>query len=461
MVYSACAEWFQDWIDGGDSPQLVDEYDLSQWMEHEMREAIEMFIHTAFHSPHARNDAVMILRAMAYEYFLFRRDAAQHALTADLDSVRRIPHLPQTPQKTAAWYHESRELISGHEFGSIITGGKTEYNAVVAKKCVPPPEEGAAHPRDQTIVFLTPPEGLSPFKWGWRFEPVARDLFEMQFAEGVVFEDLGRVRHSWLPRLGASPDGLVTTGPRAGRLVELKCPISRALTGSIPFQYWVQMQLQAEVCDVKAVEYFEVQLGSIIQTAPMCEEFEDAVRGKAKLPWIGKVCVVAEAEDSAPDTYRYEYSPLFSAHIDGVDECLSWKPAEGIVLESALWWVKDYYTTTVLRNPRWWEDVGMPAYETFWREVMNARRDGRFDYVPQPLFVSDSEEEEENDRGSRGNGAVTVDHASEDADSESSSAVEGWQGEESDQEEDKDIGEQSDIDEDQARALGESPAHTP
>ena len=80
-------------------------------------------------------------------------------------------------------------MISGHEFGSIITGGKAERANTIAKKCIPPEVvEGQA---DQNIVFLTPPEGLSPFKWGWRFEPVARDLFEIQFSQGSVYDGLG------------------------------------------------------------------------------------------------------------------------------------------------------------------------------------------------------------------------------------------------------------------------------
>jgi hypothetical protein len=460
MVYTACAEWFQDWVDA-EPPTLVDEYDLSQWMEHEMRGAIEMFLQNAFHSAHARNDAIMILRALAYEYYLLRSEAAKAAVETDLESVRRVPALPQTPQKTAAWHLESREILSGHEFGGIVAGGKAEYNAIVAKKCAPPPEQA---PRDQTIVFLTPPEGLSPFKWGWRFEPVARDLYEMHFAQGVVFEDLGRVRHGWLPRLGASPDGLITTGPRAGRLVELKCPISRQITGSIPVQYWIQMQLQAEVCDVAAVEYFEVQLGSILQRADKAHmlAYAEAV-GKSKLPWIGKICVCAppphEGEEATPDTYNYVYSPLFTANTDGIDECEGWGPPveEGVVLESALWWVKDYYTTTVLRNPRWWEDVGMPAYQTFWKEVMTARREDRYRYIPQPMFVNDSESDSETEETEEigretpaRDAAAEVDETANDgAASTSSSAVEGWLGEESDHDLEKDTSAQSDTDVDQ------------
>jgi hypothetical protein len=429
MVYSACIEWFQDWLDA-DTPTIEDEWDASEWITHEMEAATRMFIHHAFHSPHARNDAINILRALYYEYALLRQAAARAAVKPRPEAPPRLLSAPQTPQKSAAWYAESYNMISGHEFGSIITGSPAERAATIAKKCNEPViSEGQM---DQNIVFLTPPEGLSPFKWGWRFEPVARDLFEIQFSEGTVYDGLGRVKHPSLPNLGASPDGLITTGPRVGRLVELKCPISRQLNGSIPVQYWVQMQLQAEVCDVDAVEYFEVQLGSYIQNGPTCIEFETAV-GKAKLPWIGKVCVVADHQDDASNLYRYEYSPLFSTSEVGIIECQAWRPVSGVVLESALWCVRDYFTTTVLRNRRWWEEVGRPAYETFWDEVRAARADGRYVRESVPLFVSDSDSEE-NDQTVPDSEVGADAQANADAHSEASSVVEGWQGVESDQE---------------------------
>lgn len=429
MVFSACTEWLQDWIDG-DPPHIEDEWDAAEWMTHEMTSAIHMFIHSAFHGIRARNDAVIILRALCYEYFLFRQAAARSAAPPIPDAPRRLANAPQTPQKSAAWHYESYDMLSGHEFGSIVAGGKAEYNAIVAKKCNPPEVvEGAP---EQNIVFLTPPEGLSPFKWGWRYEPVARDLFEMQFAGGVVYDGLGRLRHTSLPRLGASPDGLITTGPKVGRLVELKCPISRQLTGSVPMDYWVQMQLQAEVCDVVAVEYFEAQFGSVQQTGPTHIGFENAARS-SKLPWIGKICVVADHEDAPSSSYRYEYSPLFSNSDVGIIECLTWTPTGGIALESALWWVRDYNAVTVMRNRRWWEAEGQPAYEEFWRTVSIARVDGRYLRTAQPLFV-DEPEIEANDQQSVGSEGDADVPANDDVAGEDEIAVEGWQGVESDRE---------------------------
>jgi hypothetical protein len=376
MVYSTCCEWFHDWI-AEHPPSLVDEYDLATWMNEEMTHATDTFISHAFHTPRGRGDALVILRALYYEYAQLRMEAARAALVADESAAPRLRTALQTPQKTAAWHAESRDVLSGHEFGSLIVGSTGEYIQAMAKKCAPPSPfiAGADAEVEEQIVFLTPPDGLSPFKWGWRYEPVARALFERCFAGGAVDDSLGRVRHSSLPGLGASPDGVIVDGPCAGRLVELKCPVSRVLDDNIPPRYWVQMQLQAEVCDVEAVEYFEV----VIATG--------SVPATTALPWIGKVCVIAPYMDAPWTSYKYEYSPLFP--LEGAESLEEWVPStDGVVLESQTWWVRDYRRRTVLRNRRWWANVGAPAYTTFWRDVIAARADGRF--ASRPMFITDS-----------------------------------------------------------------------
>jgi hypothetical protein len=390
LVYSACVECFNDWV-AADPPTLHDEWDVAQWMESEMKHATEMFITHAFHSARARNDAIMILRALYYEYFLFEQQRAIAVLKPNIAAVARLPSALQTSQKSAAWHAESRDLLSGHEFGGICVGGPAERTMVLAKKCAPEVIiHGDTEPEAESrTVFLTDGDGkLSPFKWGWRYEPVARQLFEIVVAGGApVYDGLGRIRHQTLPRLGASPDGLIMGGSRGGRLVEIKCPVTRTIDGSIPVRYYCQMQLQAEVCDVDAVDYVEVQFAA----APAATVSED-ILSRGKQPWIGKVCVTAAADDADPASYKYEYSPLFPADKKGFRECMAWKPEAAVILEESVWYVKDWFTTTVLRNKRWWETLGYPAYVQFWKDADAARADGRF--KSQPLFV-DSESDGE------------------------------------------------------------------
>jgi hypothetical protein len=130
------------------------------------------------------------------------------------------------------------------------------------------------------------------------------------------------------------------------------------------------------------VDYFEVALGAATDPS------DDVLKGSA-LPWIGKVCVVAPSVDAPMSEFTYAYSPLFSATTEGAAAVRAWKPdAMGELLEVQIWWVKNYTQTTVLRNKRWWADVGQPAYERLWTDVEEARADGRF--KPRADFVSDT-----------------------------------------------------------------------
>jgi YqaJ-like viral recombinase domain len=428
MPYSASINWLDDWI-LPDPPTLLDEYDLVDWMNQVMIEETKFFVSHAFKSARAKNDAIAILRTIYYEYFLYSRELAIRNLVPRPDYVSRLQALPQTAQKSAAWHNEVLELLTGHEYGGVVYGTPNSKNRVVAKKCGIPivineHEEEPADTGSSLTVFKCDADGkLSPFKWGWRFESVVASLFERCFAQGEVFDGLGRIRHPTLPRLAASPDGIIISGPRCGRLVEIKSPITREINGVIPEEYYCQMQLQAEVCNVDAVEFIEVNfVSTMLADAKYSDEMGE------KIPWIGKICIVGmpaelvtvELEDGSVteekydlNTFEYRYSPLMPATEAGFAECCAWTPdnieAGKVLLEETIWHVRNYHTTTVIRNRRWWAEVGQPAYEQFWVDVEAARRDGTF--AEKAMFIHDEsfieeaevvEEEEDIDTGVEG-----------------------------------------------------------
>lgn len=374
MVYTSCTKWLDDLIQTHPMP-LVDSYDAATWFDEVVKDALKIFLEYGFQTERARNDAIIILRSLFYEHYLFMKQISKTMIKPNPEAQARLEAAPQSVQKSAAWHAESYNMISGHEFGAICVGGPGERKAVIEKKCAPPVTV-LAGATDSKTVYLTSAEGvLSPFKWGWRYEPVARDVFEAHHAEGKVVDTLGRLRHTTLPRLGASPDGLIVSGPRCGRLVELKCPSSRLLDGTIPMRYYCQMQLQAEVCDVDAVEYFEIAFAAV-------PTLTDDILQIAKLPYVGKLCVIGTNGEPT----EYVYSPLFPATKKGISEANKWTPS-GTILETCCWYVKDSHHSTVLRNKRWWAEVGLPSYQQLWVEIDEARSSGKF--KRQALFVDD------------------------------------------------------------------------
>ncbi|KXS21858.1 hypothetical protein M427DRAFT_280326 [Gonapodya prolifera JEL478] len=68
--------------------------------------------------------------------------------------------------------------------------------------------------------------------------------------------------------VAASPDGFIPEHVSPGaanvipeRLIEVKCPFQRRLDATIvPLSYWIQMQIQMEVCNIDLCDFFEVRM---------------------------------------------------------------------------------------------------------------------------------------------------------------------------------------------------------
>jgi putative phage-type endonuclease len=90
-------------------------------------------------------------------------------------------------------------------------------------------------------------------EWGNMFEPIAIQFYEFMKKESVL--SMGLVPHSKYKWLGASPDGLLLSG----KILEIKCPITRSIGGETPLPYWIQIQIQMEVCNIDTCDYLECQ----------------------------------------------------------------------------------------------------------------------------------------------------------------------------------------------------------
>lgn len=90
-------------------------------------------------------------------------------------------------------------------------------------------------------------------RWGNKFEPIAKSFYE-RFKNEKVYS-VGLVPHAKYKWLGATPDGLMLSG----KLLEIKCPITRPITNQIPLYYKIQMQLQMEVCNIDVCDYIECE----------------------------------------------------------------------------------------------------------------------------------------------------------------------------------------------------------
>jgi hypothetical protein len=409
MVYTQICEWLDDFI--GDEPpcELIDVWDLTEWIhESEILEIFEEFVIPSFKNKRSRDDADNILHSLIWEYYLFRRAGYIGTLKADNASAERIRAAAGSAQQSLEWHKEKRDLLTASEFGCILDSRRL---GILRSKIVNKLTDGEL-PQN---VFLSRDGKLNASAWGIRYEEVVRRLYEK--ANGCnVLAGIPRLRHPQLGFLAASPDGLVLDGPTAGRLVEIKAPLSRDLEEDVvPQDYYCQMQIQMEVCGAQSADYCECRLG-----VAKDGNWSDISRNKGP-SFVGSVAVVGSRDDYK--TWSHKYSPLFPNNEEGRALALAWRPTivekptitvpdaednymyeptpdEIVVveiLETQVWEVIDWQIITVPRNTRWWSLVGLPEYERFVSDVMSARADPLYlvpktfegGAFPTPMFLDD------------------------------------------------------------------------
>jgi hypothetical protein len=251
-------------------------------------------------------------------------------------------------------------MLTASEFSQILDGRR---GSLLRQKLVP-----AAVIPVSTVGIAQEDGEMNATTWGHRFESVTRRIYELEIAGvNTVCDTLGRFTHPTVPWLSASPDGIVMRGPLAGRLVEIKSPKSRQPGDFVPYEYYVQMQIQMEVCDLDAVDFIEAQFAQR-PVAAFTASAADQAACKASR-WKGRIEVRGTLEDSS--TWRYRYSAPAEDLEDAVfNDGLS---HEDDLLESSIWWLTGFYPRTVLRHAVWWSSIGWPNARIFWKDVEAGR----------------------------------------------------------------------------------------
>lgn len=318
----------------------------------------------------------------AQEWFRAHHDLVIEAITAT--SPKALMERPQTSQHSADWYAQRRNRLTASEFAQILDGRR---GALLRSKVAPVPEGAAADRPMSAPVSVAQSDGeMVATSWGHRFEPVTRSIYELELAGvGTVCDTLGRFQHPIVEWLSASPDGVVLEGPLAGRLVEIKSPKTRQPGEFVPPEYYIQMQIQMEVCDMDAVDFVEAQfaqrpvihLPGVSYGAGAAMDIEGAepaaldpadAAAVAAARWKGRIRVYGRLED--PTTWCYRYSTPVE---DLEDAVVPDGPAGLPLLEESVWWLTGWFARTVLRNRNWWEETGWPAAQMFWAEVQSLR----------------------------------------------------------------------------------------
>ena len=352
---------------------------------------IEIIFKQIYCEDEMKSDLTDLINLMLKCYFASDAPVYNASDIAYLDfKIRQLEKIPQPEQRTPEWYTFRNNRLTASDLWYVVDDNKAKIYDILKKKCG---EENPFIP-GKAIIH------------GVKFEPVATSLYEKM--NDVEILEFGCLPHSFVPFFGASPDGIC--GPESrnknyvGRMLEIKCPKSRVITGFIPEVYQAQMQGQLEVCDLDYCDYLECEF----QMYSSQEEFlgdifrstngTDVVLGSdntgekshiqpQSLVDINKTSkgnykgAIVEIYDTSTKKTRYEY---YYGGFKTTEECDKWeeKYIDEILASETLehlgttYWYLNNYSCVLVKRDKDWFSKNFHRIQAFWDSVEHARIHG-------------------------------------------------------------------------------------
>jgi putative phage-type endonuclease len=150
--------------------------------------------------------------------------------------VQKLIEHHYADQKSEEWLKLRGTMLTASDVATAL--GENPYekpSSLILKKCGVPSEF----------------KGNDATRHGERYENIARDLYCER--TGEVVHELGLVQHPEISWLGGSADGVT----ESGKLLEIKCPMSRKIKNEVPKYYIAQLQILMEVLNLEECDFVQ------------------------------------------------------------------------------------------------------------------------------------------------------------------------------------------------------------
>lgn len=296
--------------------------------------------------------------------------------------IQSLRDIPQPVQRTPEWYQFRWNLITASNAWKAFETQNT-INQLIYEKCQPL-QDFTVKPIEEEIKMVNTHTTLH---WGQKYEPLSVMMYEHMYSSKV--EDFGCIQHPVYKFIGASPDGIIISSDtgRYGRMLEIKNIVNREINGIPKKEYWVQMQLQMEVCDLDECDFLETKFveypdyksyhdDSSIATFNG-EQFNSYVT--TKLGDYKGIIIHFHKSDGSP---HYEYMPLnlwTPKDISSWEEAIVQKyesiPYNYTFLKFIYWKLEKLSCVLVLRNKDWFKN-NVGQLEKVWKTIEEERVTG-------------------------------------------------------------------------------------
>ena len=376
--------------------QMEDHILNSDYIEDDMNDLLEdafnIFI-TTFHTERSikMNDNHCNDDNDIYNYNSCDEESDEDKLKTEMikKKIQGLRDIPQPIQRTPEWYKFRWNLITASNAWKAFES-QSNINQLIYEKCQPLKQ-----------VFVEEVKMVNTnttLHWGQKYEPLSVMMYEQMYSSKV--EDFGCIQHPVYKFIGASPDGIIIesdTG-RFGRMLEIKNIVNREINGIPKKEYWIQMQLQMEVCDLDECDFLETKFTEYPDFHSYQNDSTIAVfNNKEYKSFVTTkdgsykgIIMHFHKTDGSP---HYEYMPLSIWTPDDVEK---WeestiqkyesKPFEYAFLKFIYWKLEKLSCVLVLRNRDWFKN-NVTQLEKIWKIIEEERVTGFAHRAPNKRSV--------------------------------------------------------------------------
>lgn len=311
----------------------------------------------------------------SYYDFVKRCDGSTFPTTVDKNHVKKqlsyLRKLYQPEQRTTDWYKYRYNLITASNAYKAIDN-ESNKNSIILEKCKPL----VIHDDNDKMVNVE-----SPLHWGQKYEPLSVIIYESLY--NTTIEDFGCIQHNNYTFIGASPDGINSDpkSSRYGRMLEIKNIVNREIDGIPKLEYWVQMQLQMEVCNLNECDFLETRF---IEFDNENDFYQDQDKEENSNHTELDYHVILYFHNNITNKPLYIYKPLDVCTKKSIQEweckLMDDKTNEGLI------WIRNIYVkldqlscVLVQRNKLWFNSIVSEMTEV-WNTIEYEREHGTPEY---------------------------------------------------------------------------------
>ena len=298
-----------------------------------------------------------VMPRRSYSKTFITKSTNTQQLTKQLNYIRNIP---QPDQRTELWHRFRYNMITASNAYKAY-GSQSKQNELICEKCKP-----------LNLDYVKSKYTETPFHWGTKYEPVSVLYYEYLYETKI--EDFGCIPHPKYPYIGASPDGINVDANSGlyGRMLEIKNPTTREITGIPKEEYWIQMQLQMEVCGLNHCDFLETKFSEYESKDAFYEngDFYKTEQGEFK----GIILHFIVNDDNYYEYAPFQCSPeefsIWEEHIMKKHENDTW-------LKHIYWRLDFVSCILVTRNEKWFQHT-QHHLENIWKIIEEERVSGKW-----------------------------------------------------------------------------------